>query len=130
MAELLRQSLLDTCVTRTDLQICLLDINKWKPGILAENNSWHSSSGDQYSSRKFKLMAALTSNNVKYGDWQKERLLGSGGFGQVSLWVNVKTRERIAVKMCKLQLQEKQFNRWQQEVWTCFKFLSNIELPL
>ena len=61
-------------------------------------------------------MAALTSNNVKYGDWQKERLLGSGGFGQVSLWINVATRERIAIKMCKMQLQEKQFQRWQQEV--------------
>ena len=73
---------------------------------------------------------ALTSNNVKYGDWQKERLLGSGGFGQVSLWVNIKTRERIAVKMCKLQLQEKQFKRWQQEVKTVDYCGKNIRMVL
>ena len=62
------------------------------------------------------MMAAVASNNVKHGDWQKERVLGSGGFGQVSLWVNVKTSERIAIKICKLQLQERQFQRWEQEV--------------
>ena len=59
---------------------------------------------------------ALSPNNERYGDWQREKLLGSGGFGQVSLWVHVKTHVRIALKMCKLQLQEKQFKRWQQEV--------------
>ena len=61
-------------------------------------------------------MMMSSSNHVKYGEWQKERLLGSGGFGQVSLWVNVNTKERIAVKMCKLHLQERQLKRWKQEV--------------
>ena len=62
------------------------------------------------------MTSPMSPNNVRYGNWQKQNVLGSGGFGQVSLWVNVVTQEKIAIKLCKQQLLERQFLRWEQEV--------------
>ncbi|CAK8696748.1 unnamed protein product [Clavelina lepadiformis] len=61
-------------------------------------------------------MAKPMAKPMAYGSWENLKILGSGGFGQVSLWQNVKSKEKIAVKMCKQQLQERSLKRWQTEV--------------
>ncbi|XP_044753393.1 inhibitor of nuclear factor kappa-B kinase subunit alpha-like isoform X2 [Coccinella septempunctata] len=54
------------------------------------------------------------------GDWIRISVLGSGGFGTVSLWRCGKTNDSIAVKKCKLQcatsLTQKHKERWCNEV--------------
>ena len=54
------------------------------------------------------------------GDWQREQILGSGGFGIVSVWKHLETGERIALKQCKWgsekALSAKYKERWKQEV--------------
>lgn len=54
------------------------------------------------------------------GDWVRVSILGSGGFGIVSLWRNEKIDEHIAVKMCKSKLpsslSKRQRERWMEEV--------------
>lgn len=62
------------------------------------------------------MASQMAPTNIKLGNWQKQNVLGSGGFGQVSLWVNIVTQEKIAIKLCKQQLRERQFLRWEQEV--------------
>ena len=53
--------------------------------------------------------------------WKRELILGSGGFGVVSLWKNNETNERIALKQCRWSsdntaITQKHKDRWKQEV--------------
>ncbi|XP_063231435.1 inhibitor of nuclear factor kappa-B kinase subunit alpha-like [Bacillus rossius redtenbacheri] len=54
------------------------------------------------------------------GSWVRKRILGAGGFGQVSLWENCKTGELLAIKKLEYssdrQLSELQKERWSKEV--------------
>ncbi|KAK6641990.1 hypothetical protein RUM44_013713 [Polyplax serrata] len=56
------------------------------------------------------------------GPWKKIKILGSGGFGQVTLWYNPTTSQRIAIKKLHDQspsdvsAKEKQTERWCKEV--------------
>ncbi|XP_015595626.1 inhibitor of nuclear factor kappa-B kinase subunit alpha [Cephus cinctus] len=52
-------------------------------------------------------------------EWILERILGSGGFGEVQLWRNVSTDKKIALKKCKwdiTRMGERQKERWVHEV--------------
>ncbi|XP_060588083.1 inhibitor of nuclear factor kappa-B kinase subunit alpha-like [Ruditapes philippinarum] len=55
---------------------------------------------------------------IKKGPWSEERMLGSGGFGAVTLWKNEETDEKIALKRCRLQneMTEKHKQRWILEI--------------
>ncbi|XP_045212416.2 inhibitor of nuclear factor kappa-B kinase subunit alpha-like [Mercenaria mercenaria] len=55
---------------------------------------------------------------IRKGPWKEERMLGSGGFGAVTLWKNEETGEKIALKKCRLQneMTDKHKQRWQLEV--------------
>ncbi|XP_054169251.1 inhibitor of nuclear factor kappa-B kinase subunit alpha-like [Oppia nitens] len=53
--------------------------------------------------------------------WRREQILGSGGFGVVSLWTNTETNEKIALKQCRWSdtnagMTAKHKERWKQEV--------------
>ncbi|XP_033120383.1 inhibitor of nuclear factor kappa-B kinase subunit beta-like [Anneissia japonica] len=48
--------------------------------------------------------------------WELQKKLGSGGFGEVILYRNKETGEQIAFKRCKIDLDEKNLHRWQQEI--------------
>lgn len=53
------------------------------------------------------------------GDWSREKILGCGGFGVVTLWGNDKTNEKIAIKKYRGEndtLSQKHKERWSQEV--------------
>ncbi|KYN31807.1 Inhibitor of nuclear factor kappa-B kinase subunit beta [Trachymyrmex septentrionalis] len=57
----------------------------------------------------------MTSNN----DWKLNRVLGSGGFGIVELWIHIQSGKKIAIKRCKCnysQLMPTQRKRWAHEV--------------
>jgi serine/threonine protein kinase len=56
-----------------------------------------------------------TGGQSRVGSWVQERLLGTGGFGQVILWQNEDSGERIALKTC-ADLSEKNKLRWRVEV--------------
>ena len=45
-----------------------------------------------------------TSHNVEpiVDNWRRESVLGSGAFGIISLWRNVTTNERLALKQCRI----------------------------
>ncbi|XP_065205392.1 inhibitor of nuclear factor kappa-B kinase subunit alpha isoform X2 [Planococcus citri] len=57
--------------------------------------------------------------------WIKERVLGTGSFGVVTLWKNSKTQAKLALKQCKLGLEnslsENQKKRWCNEIEIMFK---------
>lgn len=48
--------------------------------------------------------------------WVEERCLGAGGFGTVMLYENKFTKEQVALKRCRLELNSSNRKRWQQEV--------------
>ncbi|XP_077998979.1 inhibitor of nuclear factor kappa-B kinase subunit alpha-like [Glandiceps talaboti] len=50
------------------------------------------------------------------GGWIHKSNIGSGGFGTVMLWVNEQTKENLALKQCRLNLDGKHRKRWQLEV--------------
>ncbi|XP_058061718.1 inhibitor of nuclear factor kappa-B kinase subunit alpha [Anopheles bellator] len=55
------------------------------------------------------------------GDWLRERRLGNGGFGVVSLWRNRKTQQTVAIKKFhmlqdKSEITDKHCERWRNEV--------------
>lgn len=60
-------------------------------------------------------------NHEHYGDWKNKKKLGSGGFGQVCLWENTRTGEKIAIKVCR-PLRQSSRDRWQQEVCWCSRY--------
>lgn len=54
-----------------------------------------------------------------FGDWQIVKRLGSGGNGEVSLWQNRKTRQKLAIKSLKFPPdhdQQKDGRRWRDEI--------------
>ncbi|KAK2584863.1 hypothetical protein KPH14_002461 [Odynerus spinipes] len=60
------------------------------------------------------LTAPVTPSN-----WSYERILGTGGFGIVKLWVHKQTGRKLAIKQCKwddTQLTPIQKERWTREV--------------
>ncbi|KAI4484172.1 hypothetical protein M0804_007628 [Polistes exclamans] len=61
----------------------------------------------------------MTSEPVKPLIWNCERVLGTGGFGIVKLWVQKETGRKLAIKQCKwddTQLTAIQKTRWAREV--------------
>uniref|UniRef100_A0A8C9TZL2 Inhibitor of nuclear factor kappa-B kinase subunit alpha n=1 Tax=Scleropages formosus TaxID=113540 RepID=A0A8C9TZL2_SCLFO len=50
------------------------------------------------------------------GPWEMKEKLGTGGFGHVYLYVHSETSEKIAVKLCRLELTPKNRDRWSREI--------------
>lgn len=54
--------------------------------------------------------------NQVCGPWLMKERLGTGGFGHVYLYQNQETSEKIAVKLCRLELNTKNKDRWSREI--------------
>uniref|UniRef100_A0AAQ4QRX7 Inhibitor of nuclear factor kappa-B kinase subunit alpha n=1 Tax=Gasterosteus aculeatus aculeatus TaxID=481459 RepID=A0AAQ4QRX7_GASAC len=54
--------------------------------------------------------------NQNCGDWELKERLGMGGFGHVYLYQHHKTNEKLAVKMCRLELTPRNKDRWSREI--------------
>ncbi|XP_056326627.1 inhibitor of nuclear factor kappa-B kinase subunit alpha [Danio aesculapii] len=54
--------------------------------------------------------------NQVCGSWLMKERLGTGGFGHVYLYQNQETSEKIAVKLCRLELNSKNKDRWSREI--------------
>ncbi|XP_016149701.1 inhibitor of nuclear factor kappa-B kinase subunit alpha [Sinocyclocheilus grahami] len=54
--------------------------------------------------------------NQVCGAWLMKERLGTGGFGHVYLYQNQETSEKIAVKLCRLELNAKNKDRWSREI--------------
>ncbi|XP_007252321.2 inhibitor of nuclear factor kappa-B kinase subunit alpha [Astyanax mexicanus] len=50
------------------------------------------------------------------GPWAMKERLGTGGFGHVYLYQHQETAEKIAVKLCRLELNAKNKDRWSREI--------------
>ncbi|MFT7807156.1 inhibitor of nuclear factor kappa-B kinase subunit alpha [Arapaima gigas] len=50
------------------------------------------------------------------GPWEMKEKLGTGGFGHVYLYQHTETSEKIAVKLCRLELTPKNRERWSREI--------------
>ncbi|XP_071808745.1 inhibitor of nuclear factor kappa-B kinase subunit alpha-like [Asterias amurensis] len=50
------------------------------------------------------------------GDWLLQGTLGQGGFGMVTLWEHKESKETLAVKQCRVNLDPKNRKRWTMEV--------------
>uniref|UniRef100_A0A4W4HGN5 Inhibitor of nuclear factor kappa-B kinase subunit alpha n=1 Tax=Electrophorus electricus TaxID=8005 RepID=A0A4W4HGN5_ELEEL len=50
------------------------------------------------------------------GSWVMKERLGTGGFGHVYLYQHQETSEKIAVKLCRLELNAKNKDRWSREI--------------
>uniref|UniRef100_A0A673AK40 Inhibitor of nuclear factor kappa-B kinase subunit alpha n=1 Tax=Sphaeramia orbicularis TaxID=375764 RepID=A0A673AK40_9TELE len=50
------------------------------------------------------------------GSWEMKERLGIGGFGHVYLYQHLDTGEKIAVKLCRLELNSKNKGRWSREI--------------
>ncbi|XP_017268329.1 inhibitor of nuclear factor kappa-B kinase subunit alpha-like [Kryptolebias marmoratus] len=50
------------------------------------------------------------------GSWEMKEKLGMGGFGHVYLYQNLESGERIAVKLCRLELNSKNKDFWSREI--------------
>ncbi|KAK7930790.1 hypothetical protein WMY93_007185 [Mugilogobius chulae] len=50
------------------------------------------------------------------GSWEMKEKLGMGGFGHVYLYQHLKTGEKIAVKLCRLDLNAHTKDRWSREI--------------
>ncbi|XP_076766802.1 inhibitor of nuclear factor kappa B kinase subunit beta isoform X2 [Xylocopa sonorina] len=69
-------------------------------------------------------------------EWSLDKVLGSGGFGVVELWVH-KSGEKLAIKICKkdiTQLTEAQQKRWINEIQIMKRFnhpniVKGLEIP-
>uniref|UniRef100_A0A8C1XEY8 Inhibitor of nuclear factor kappa-B kinase subunit alpha n=1 Tax=Cyprinus carpio TaxID=7962 RepID=A0A8C1XEY8_CYPCA len=55
-------------------------------------------------------------HNQLCGSWLMKERLGTGGFGHVYLYQNEETSEKIAVKLCRLELNAKNKDRWSREI--------------
>ncbi|XP_014839470.1 PREDICTED: inhibitor of nuclear factor kappa-B kinase subunit alpha-like [Poecilia mexicana] len=51
-----------------------------------------------------------------FGDWELKERLGIGGFAHVYLFQQSETNEKIAVKMCRLDLTPRNRDRWCREI--------------
>uniref|UniRef100_A0A8C1WN74 Inhibitor of nuclear factor kappa-B kinase subunit alpha n=1 Tax=Cyprinus carpio TaxID=7962 RepID=A0A8C1WN74_CYPCA len=54
--------------------------------------------------------------NQVCGSWHMKERLGTGGFGHVYLYQNQESSEKIAVKLCRLELNAKNKDRWSREI--------------
>ncbi|XP_065152805.1 inhibitor of nuclear factor kappa-B kinase subunit alpha [Paramisgurnus dabryanus] len=54
--------------------------------------------------------------NQVCGSWIMKERLGTGGFGHVYLYQNQENSEKIAVKLCRLELNSKNKDRWSREI--------------
>ncbi|KAM9424964.1 inhibitor of nuclear factor kappa-B kinase subunit alpha isoform 2-T2 [Pholidichthys leucotaenia] len=54
--------------------------------------------------------------NLNYGEWELKERLGMGGFAHVYLFQHQETNEKIAVKMCRLELTPRNKERWCREI--------------
>ncbi|XP_037541229.1 inhibitor of nuclear factor kappa-B kinase subunit alpha [Nematolebias whitei] len=50
------------------------------------------------------------------GSWEMKEKLGMGGFGQVYLYQHLESSEKIAVKLCRLELSSKNRDWWSREI--------------
>uniref|UniRef100_A0A1A8F6X5 Inhibitor of nuclear factor kappa-B kinase subunit alpha n=1 Tax=Nothobranchius korthausae TaxID=1143690 RepID=A0A1A8F6X5_9TELE len=50
------------------------------------------------------------------GDWEHKERLGTGGFAHVYLYQHRETHEKLAVKMCRLELTTRNKERWSREI--------------
>ncbi|XP_053730954.1 inhibitor of nuclear factor kappa-B kinase subunit alpha-like [Synchiropus splendidus] len=50
------------------------------------------------------------------GSWEMKERLGMGGFGNVYLYKNITTNSKIAVKLCRLDLNSVNKDRWSREI--------------
>uniref|UniRef100_A0A3Q3FET7 Inhibitor of nuclear factor kappa-B kinase subunit alpha n=1 Tax=Labrus bergylta TaxID=56723 RepID=A0A3Q3FET7_9LABR len=50
------------------------------------------------------------------GSWEMKERLGTGGFGHVYLYQHLEAGEKIAVKLCRLELNSKNKDRWSREI--------------
>ncbi|XP_077407185.1 inhibitor of nuclear factor kappa-B kinase subunit alpha-like isoform X2 [Vanacampus margaritifer] len=55
-------------------------------------------------------------NNHKCGDWELKERLGTGGFAHVYLYQHHVSNEKLAVKMCRLELTPRNKDRWSREI--------------
>ncbi|CAN9499860.1 unnamed protein product [Ophioblennius macclurei] len=51
-----------------------------------------------------------------YGSWELKERLGTGGFGNVYLYQHLELGAKIAVKLCRLELNSKNKSRWSREI--------------
>ncbi|KAM3606237.1 uncharacterized protein V6R79_013243 [Siganus canaliculatus] len=58
---------------------------------------------------------ALKQNQL-CGSWEMKERLGMGGFGHVYLYQHLESGEKIAVKLCRLELNPKNKDRWSREI--------------
>ncbi|KAJ7381068.1 hypothetical protein OS493_004666 [Desmophyllum pertusum] len=63
-----------------------------------------------------KVMAYGKGRKISREGWVEERCLGSGSFGTVMLYENKITKEQVALKRCRLDLNAHNRKLWQQEV--------------
>uniref|UniRef100_A0A8D3D1P6 Inhibitor of nuclear factor kappa-B kinase subunit alpha n=1 Tax=Scophthalmus maximus TaxID=52904 RepID=A0A8D3D1P6_SCOMX len=54
--------------------------------------------------------------NQTCGDWELKKRLGMGSFARVYLYEHLETNEKIAVKMCRLELTPGNKDRWSREI--------------
>ncbi|RWS23501.1 IKKbeta-like protein, partial [Leptotrombidium deliense] len=91
----------------------------------------------------------MANENLVIDNWKRETVLGSGAFGVISLWRNVQTNEKIALKQCKWAvtgsqkdnqkevinaITPKHKERWKQEVQIMYQLdhpnvVKAIEVP-
>ncbi|KAG8008775.1 Inhibitor of nuclear factor kappa-B kinase subunit alpha, partial [Nibea albiflora] len=62
--------------------------------------------------------------NQNCGDWELKERLGMGGFGNVYLYQHHETNEKLALKMCRLELTPRNRERWTREIQIMKKFVS------
>ncbi|KAK5881645.1 inhibitor of nuclear factor kappa-B kinase subunit alpha-like [Gymnodraco acuticeps] len=65
--------------------------------------------------------------NQNCGDWELKERLGMGGFAHVYLYQHHETNEKLAVKMCRLELTPRNKDRWSREI-QIMKKLNNINV--
>ncbi|CAB1311998.1 unnamed protein product [Coregonus sp. 'balchen'] len=65
--------------------------------------------------------------NQNCGDWEFKERLGMGGFAHVYLYQHHDTSEKIAVKMCRLELIPRNKDRWSREI-QIMKKLNNLNV--
>uniref|UniRef100_A0A8C8IXS4 Inhibitor of nuclear factor kappa-B kinase subunit alpha n=1 Tax=Oncorhynchus tshawytscha TaxID=74940 RepID=A0A8C8IXS4_ONCTS len=65
--------------------------------------------------------------NQNCGNWELKERLGMGGFAHVYLYQHHDTSEKIAVKMCRLELTARNKDRWSREI-QIMKKLSNLNV--
>ncbi|XP_043912731.1 inhibitor of nuclear factor kappa-B kinase subunit alpha [Protopterus annectens] len=51
-----------------------------------------------------------------FGSWEMKERIGTGGFGNVFMYQNKDTDEKIAIKACRLELSPKNRERWCHEI--------------